>query len=126
MQALHKKYSKKGLAVLGFPCNQFANQEPGSNKEIKAFCTAKYDVSFDMFAKIKVNGKDACDLYKHLTKVGAKPKGKGKVRWNFEKFVLGTNGKVIGRFGPRVKPDDKRVLKLIETEIAKVKKAKKK
>ena len=122
---MHKKYGKKGLAVLGFPCNQFGGQEPGTNKEIKSFCTAKYDVSFDMFAKIKVNGKGACGLYKHLTAATSKPKGKGKVAWNFEKFVVGVDGKVIGRFGPRVKPDDKRIVKLINGELAKVKKAKK-
>ena len=119
MQALHKKYSKKGLAVLGFPCNQFANQEPGTNAEIKQFCKAKYDVSFDMFSKIEVNGSAACGLYKHLTAQNAKPKGKGKVSWNFEKFVVGRDGTVIGRFSPRTKPDDKKLVSLIETALKK-------
>ena len=119
MQALHQKYGKKGLAVLGFPCNQFGNQEPGTNLEIKEFCTSKYEVSFDMFAKVDVNGKTACKLYQHLTKTDAKPKGPGKVTWNFEKFVLGRDGSIIGRFGPRTKPDDPTIVKLITTEIAK-------
>lgn len=119
MQALHEKYGKKGLAVLGFPCNQFANQEPGSNAEIRAFCTSKYDVTFSMFAKIEVNGENACGLYKHLTQTTAKPKGRGDVSWNFEKFVLGRDGEVVGRFGPRVNPSDDQVARLIETELAK-------
>ena len=116
---MHKKYSDKGLAVVAFPCNQFANQEPGSNPEIKTFCKSKYEVSFDMFAKIEVNGENACGLYRHLTQTNAKPKGRGKISWNFEKFVLGRDGTVLGRFGPRVTPTDKDLVKLIETELAK-------
>ena len=115
---MHKKYSKQGLAVLAFPCNQFANQEPGSNAEIKTFCDSKYHVTFDMFAKIEVNGEKACGLYKHLTQTNAKPKGRGEVSWNFEKFVLGRDGTILGRFGPRVKPNAKEIVKLIETELA--------
>ena len=84
---MHKKYSQQGLAVVGFPCNQFGNQEPGTNLKIKEFCTSKYDVTFDMFAKIKVNGKDACGLYKHLKSIAPTPKGEGDVSWNFEKIV---------------------------------------
>ncbi len=118
MQALHAKYNKSGLSVLGFPCNQFGAQEPGTNAEIKSFCTSKYKVSFDMFSKINVNGKNAAPLYKHLTKQAAKPKGPGKVSWNFEKFVVDRQGKVIGRFGPRTKPDDPAVVKLIEDALA--------
>ena len=117
---MHEKYGKQGLVVLGFPCNQFGNQEPGTNLEIKEFCTSKYKVSFDMFAKVEVNGKTACKLYQHLPKSDAKPKGgPGKVAWNFEKFVLGRDGSVIGRFGPRVKPDDAAVVKLVQAERAK-------
>ena len=117
---MHEKYGKQGLVVLGFPCNQFGNQEPGTNLEIKEFCTSKYKVSFDMFAKVEVTGKTACKLYQHLTKSDAKPKGgPGKVAWNFEKFVLGRDGSVIGRFGPRVKPDDAAVVKLVQAELAK-------
>jgi len=117
LQALHKKYGKQGLSVLGFPCNQFGMQEPGSNQEIKQFCTSKYDVSFDMFAKINVNGAEAAPFYKHLTQQDAKPKGSGKVSWNFEKFVLDRQGQVVARFGPRTTPDSAEVLKVLEQEL---------
>ena len=115
---MHKKYSQQGLAVVGFPCNQFGNQEPGTNLEIKEFCTSKYDVTFDMFAKIKVNGKDACGLYKHLKSIAPKPKGEGDVSWNFEKFVLNRKGEVIGRYKPATKPDDPALGKQIEKALA--------
>ena len=118
---MHTKYNKSGLSVLGFPCNQFGAQEPGTNAEIKEFCKSKYEVSFDMFSKVNVNGKDAAPFYKHLRKQAAKPKGPGKVTWNFEKFVIDRQGKVIGRFGPRTKPNDPAVLKLIEGALAKKK-----
>ena len=118
---MHTKYSKSGLSVLGFPCNQFGGQEPGTNAEIKTFCTSKYKVSFDMFSKVNVNGKDAAPFYKHLTKQAAKPKGAGKVAWNFEKFIVDRQGKVIGRFGPGTKPDDPAVIELIESALAKKK-----
>ena len=118
MQALHDKYSKQGLAVVGFPCNQFNNQEPGTAKDIRTFCTDSYSVTFDMFAKIEVNGDSATPFYKHLTGLGAKPKGAGKVAWNFEKFVIDRTGNVVGRFGPRTKPDDPAIIKLIESGLA--------
>ena len=119
LQALHDKYNKKGLSVMGFPCNQFGKQEPGTNLEIKAFCTQRYDVTLDMFAKIDVNGETACGLYKHLTALDTPPKGAGKVSWNFEKFVIGKDGKVVARFEPRTKPDAPEVLKAIEAALAK-------
>jgi glutathione peroxidase len=118
LQALHEKYSGKGLAVLGFPCNQFGSQEPGSAKEIQEFCKANYAVKFDMFAKVEVNGKEACPLYKHLTLLNTKPKGAGKVSWNFEKFVLDRKGHVVARFEPRTKPDAPEVLKVLEAELS--------
>ena len=89
LQRLHEKYSDKGLAILGFPCNQFLKQEPGTAEDIKEFCRVNYGVTFPMFAKIEVKGKGACDLYKHLTSLDTKPKGSGKITWNFEKFVIG-------------------------------------
>jgi len=119
LQALHEKYSKDGLAILGFPCNQFLYQEPGTADEIQEFCRVNYGVTFDMFAKIEVNGKGACDLYKCLTSLDTKPVGPGKISWNFEKFIIGRNGEVVARFGPRTKPDDPEVLKVIEAELAK-------
>ena len=118
LQALHKKYSEKGLAILGFPCNQFSQQEPGTADEIREFCRANYGVTFDMFAKIDVNGDDACALYKHLTALETKPTGAGKISWNFEKFIINRHGDVVARFAPRTKPDDPDVLKVVEAELA--------
>ena len=119
LQAMHEKYGKDGLAILGFPCNQFRSQEPGTAKEIGEFCRTKYGVSFDLFAKIEVNGNGACDLYKTLTALDTKPVGPGKISWNFEKFIVGRNGEVVARFGPRTKPDAAEVVKVIEAELAK-------
>ena len=118
LQAIHKRFSQQGLAIIGFPCNQFGNQEPGTNLEIKEFCTSKYNVTFDMFAKIKVNGEDACDLYKHLKSVAPQPKGEGEVSWNFEKFVLNRKGEVIGRYKPATKPGDPVLMKQIKDALA--------
>ena len=119
LEALHEKYGKEGLAVLGFPCNQFGAQEPGTAEDIQKFCTTKYKVSFPMFAKIEVKGDGACPLYKYLTALDTKPKGKGDVSWNFEKFVVGRNGEVVARFQPGTKPDAPDVMKVIEAELAK-------
>lgn len=119
LQALHKKYADKGLAIVGFPCNQFGKQEPGSATEIREFCTKNYGVSFDLFAKVDVNGDGACDLYKHLTALDVKPKGKGNVNWNFEKFLLDREGKVIARYDPKTKPDAEEVISVIERELGK-------
>ena len=118
LQNLHEKFGGKGLAVLGFPCNQFGKQEPGSETEIAEFCKANYGVEFDMFAKVDVNGDAACPLYKHLTALETKPKGAGKVSWNFEKFLLDRKGNVIGRFEPKTSPEDPALLKAIEAALA--------
>jgi glutathione peroxidase len=117
LQALHKKYAEQGLDVVGFPCNQFGKQEPGTEAEIKEFCSTNYGVEFDLMAKVDVNGDDACDLYKYLTKLETKPQGSGKIGWNFEKFLIGRDGKVIARFSPRTKPDAKEVIAAIETAL---------
>jgi glutathione peroxidase len=118
LQKLHEKYSEKGLSIIGFPCNQFGSQEPGTADEIQEFCRANFGVTFEMFAKISVNGEEACDLYKYLTALDTKPKGKGKIGWNFEKFIIGRNGDVLARFTPRTKPDDPEIVKLLEKELA--------
>ena len=123
LQELHTKYGEQGLKVLGFPCNQFGGQEPGSAEQIQKFCSAKYDVSFPLFAKIEVNGKGACDLYKQLTALQTKPAGKGDISWNFEKFLVGRDGQVVARFSPRTTPDDAALLEAIEAELAKAKPA---
>ena len=119
LQALHDEFSDQGLAILGFPCNQFLWQEPGTADEIQEFCRVNYGVTFDMFAKVKVKGDNACDLYKSLTSLDTKPVGPGKISWNFEKFIIGRDGEVVARFSPRTKPEDPAVLKVIEAELAK-------
>ena len=119
LQTLHEQYADKGLVVVGFPCNQFGRQEPGSAEEIKTFCKENYGVSFPMMAKVEVSGEDACDFYKHLTALDLKPKGPGKVSWNFEKFVIGKDGTAVARFEPRTAPDAEEVVEVIEAELAK-------
>jgi glutathione peroxidase len=119
LEALHDKYASQGLAILAFPCNQFGQQEPGTPEEIQTFCKTNYAVEFDLFGKVDVNGDKACELYKHLTALDVKPKGKGAISWNFEKFVIGRSGEVVARFAPRTKPDDAEVVKAIEAELAK-------
>ncbi len=119
LQALHEKYGPKGLAILGFPCNQFGAQEPGTADEIREFCSTRYHVSFQMFSKVDVNGADASPLYKYLTALDTKPKGPGKIDWNFEKFILNRRGEVVARFAPRTRPDDPQIVKVIEAELAK-------
>ena len=116
LQAVHSKYAKKGFTVLGFPCNQFGKQEPGTSLEIKEFCTDKYDVTFPLHSKIEVNGDNAHPLYKKLKK---ESDGSDKIRWNFEKFLLDGEGKVIKRFSPRTKPDAPEVIAAIETALKK-------
>jgi glutathione peroxidase len=117
LQALHKKYNERGLMVLGFPCNQFGQQEPGTAKDIQEFCKVNYGVTFDMFSKVEVNGVDACPLYKYLTSVDTKPAGSGKITWNFEKFVLDRKGNLIARFAPRTKPDAPAVLAVLDQAL---------
>lgn len=103
LEELYKKYKDEGLAVLGFPCNQFAGQDPAGNTEILEFCQLNYGVTFDMFQKIKVNGKDAHPLFQHLkTAVSGKPGG--RIKWNFTKFLVSKDGAAVERFEPVVKP----------------------
>ena len=98
LQALHAKHAKDGLAILGFPCNDFGGQEPGDDAKIKKFACSEYKVEFDLFSKVKIVGKDACPLYKFLTGKDTNPKYSGPVQWNFEKFLIARDGTVIGRF----------------------------
>ena len=119
LEELHEKYADKGLAVLGFPCNQFGGQEPGTEAQIAEFCEATYKVKFPMFAKIDVNGEKAAPLYKYLTSLDTQPKGKGDISWNFEKFLIGKDGKVVARFAPRTEPDSAEVVSAIDAELAK-------
>ena len=116
LQALHEKYKDQGFTVLGFPCNDFGAQEPGTNEEIKTFCSTKYNVSFPMFDKLHVKGPEQHALYSALTgKGGAFP---GDVKWNFGKFLIGKDGKPLQRFEPRTPPDAPAVVAAIEKAIA--------
>jgi glutathione peroxidase len=119
LQALHERYADKGLVILGFPANEFGEQEPGSNEEIKAFCTDEYQVKFPMFAKVVVKGDGQCDLYKFLTGADTNPKFAGEIKWNFTKFLIGRDGQIVNRFEPKVKPSDEVVVNAIEAELAK-------
>ena len=117
LEALHEKYGPQGLAVLGFPCNQFGQQEPGNEQAIQQFCQKNYGVKFDMFSKVEVNGDGASPLYKYLTALETKPKGSGPISWNFEKFLIGRDGTVIARFDPRTKPDAPELVAAIEAQL---------
>ncbi len=117
LQQLHEKYHKRGLRILGFPANNFGGQEPGTNAEIKRFCTSKYDVGFDMFAKVSVQGEPQCALYRFLTSEEKNPKHGGEIRWNFTKFLVDRNGEIIGRFEPRVKPSSREVVNAVENAL---------
>jgi glutathione peroxidase len=119
LEALHEKYSKEGLVVLGFPCNQFLRQEPGTPQQIREFCTDKYNVKFDLFEKIDVKGKNQTPLYKWLTSTDGTPSDPGDVKWNFEKFLVGKDGKVVARYRSGVKPESPQVVQAIETELKK-------
>ncbi len=105
LEELHRKYADKGVEVLGFPCNQFGKQEPGDANEIKNFCSLTYDVTFPMFAKIDVNGPKAHPLYQYLEDEARGFLGSKNVKWNFTKFLVGRDGKVLRRFPPTAKPE---------------------
>ena len=112
LQELHKKYAAKGLAVLGFPCNQFGAQEPGTEEQIQQFCSTSYGVEFPLFAKVEVNGEGRHPLYAHLI-------GDGEdISWNFEKFLVDGDGQTIARFSPRTTPDDPELVAAIEKALA--------
>jgi len=121
LEKLHEKYGSGGLVVLGVPANDFGKQEPGTNEEIAKFCSSKYNVKFDMLAKVPVKGEEKCDLYKYLTSKQTDPKFAGEIKWNFTKFLIGRNGEIVARFESKVKPESAEVTKAIEAELAKKK-----
>jgi len=106
LEALHVKYGDKGLSVLGFPCNQFLGQEPGTEAEIKSFCSLTYGVEFDMFSKIDVNGEHTHQLYSFLKSKAGGTLGIDTIKWNFTKFLVDSDGKVVGRYGSSTKPKE--------------------
>src|SRR5712671_3646421 len=116
LEALYEKYKDKGLVVLGFPCNQFGAQEPGTNEEIKQFCSSKYNVTFPLFDKIEVNGPNRHPLYVALA--GKDSPFPGDIKWNFTKFLIGRDGKILKRFDSKVKPDSPEMIAAIEAALA--------
>ncbi len=116
LQSLHAKYADQGLVVLGFPANNFGGQEPGTEAEIAEFCTTKYSVEFPMFSKVSVKGDDKAPLFVYLTSA-ENPDKQGDIGWNFEKFLVGKDGKLIRRFGTRTKPDDDGLVAAVETAL---------
>jgi glutathione peroxidase len=118
LEQLQKQYEDQGFTVLGFPCNQFMGQEPGSNEEIQEFCSMTYGVTFPLMDKVKVNGKNRHPLYAELTQTVADDGKAGKVKWNFEKYVIAPDG-TVSRFRPSTQPDDPAVIAAIEAGITK-------
>ena len=118
LEKLYAKYKSKGLTVLGFPANEFGKQEPGTDKEIKEFCTTKYNVTFPMFSKIVVKGEGQHPLYKHLTSKETDPKFAGDIEWNFAKFLINRKGEIVARFKAPVDPMKPEVIAEIEKHLA--------
>ena len=117
LEKLYEKYENKGFVILGFPANNFGGQEPGTNEEIKTFCSSKYNVTFPMYSKISVKGADIHPLYQFLTDKQANPKTGGDIQWNFTKFLVGKDGKVIARFESAVTPESPEVTGAIEKAL---------
>ncbi|OLZ58664.1 glutathione peroxidase [Amycolatopsis keratiniphila] len=117
LEKLQERYADKGFSVVGFPCNQFAGQEPGTAEEIQTFCSTTYGVSFPLFEKLDVNGESRHPLYAELTKAADAEGAAGDVQWNFEKFLVSPSGEVVGRFRPRTEPEDETITKAIDAAI---------
>jgi glutathione peroxidase len=118
LQQIYDEYREDGLEVLGFPCNQFGAQEPGSDAEVKQFCTSRYSVTFPMFSKIEVNGPGRAPLYAWLTAQSTQPDGPGDIAWNFAKFLIGKDGRVRARFNPQVEPGSNEIRNAIGEALA--------
>lgn len=117
LQKIYELYKDRGFEILGFPCNDFGGQEPGTNEEIKSFCSLNYKVTFSMFDKVKVKGDAKAPLFDLLTNNSVA--GKSSIRWNFEKFIIDKEGNVVDRFRSATKPDSKKITSLIERELSK-------
>jgi glutathione peroxidase len=118
LQKLYEKYMERGFVVLGFPANNFLGQEPGTNAEIKQFCSAKFAVTFPMFAKISVKGDDQAPLYTYLTDKRTNPQYGGEIGWNFNKFLVGRDGKIVNRWGSKTAPENKDLVEAVEAALA--------
>ena len=117
LQKLYTTYKDRGFVILGFPANNFLGQEPGTNEEIKEFCSLKYGVTFPMFSKISVKGDDKHPLYKFLTEKETNPDFGGEITWNFNKFLVGKDGKILAHFSQKDKPEDEKVVQAIEAAL---------
>lgn len=117
LQAIYNKYKEKGFEILAFPCNDFGGQEPGSNEEIKEFCTGNFNVSFPLFDKIKVLGEEKSPLYDRL--INSSKVEKGDIKWNFEKFLIDKNGNIVERYRSKIIPEGEEITKAIERELSK-------
>ena len=117
LESLYEKYKDKGLVIVGIPANNFMSQEPGTDAEIKKFCSSKYNVSFPMMSKVSVKGDDKAPLYAFLTNKSTDPKYGGEIQWNFTKFLFDRNGKPVARFEPAVTPDSPEVLSAVEAAL---------
>ena len=118
LEELHRKLGSRGFAVLGFPCNDFGAQEPGTESEIKTFCESRYDVTFPLFAKLHVKGAERAPLYEFLTSQKTGPDGPGDIQWNFAKFVVDGEGKVRARFAPTVEPSNPELVNAVESALS--------
>lgn len=118
LESIYEKYKDRGFVIIGIPANNFGGQEPGSNQEIKTFCTAKYHVTFPMMSKVSVKGSDITPLYQFLTDKNLHPQTGGEIGWNFTKFLVGADGKVLARFDSAVEPDSPEVTTAIEKALS--------
>ena len=118
LQSLYERYRERGFEILGFPANDFLWQEPGSDQEIKQFCSTTYSVNFPLFSKITVKGRNIHPLYRFLTDKETNPSFSGKITWNFNKFLVDRNGRIVNRFDSKVEPLDERVLSAVEGAVA--------
>jgi glutathione peroxidase len=117
LEELYRAYKDRGLVVLGFPCNQFGAQEPGTEEEIKTFCSTQYDVTFPMFQKLEVNGGGAHPLYAWLTAQATEPEGPGPIVWNFGKFLIGRDGAILARYKPTTAPASEKLIAGVERAL---------
>jgi glutathione peroxidase len=118
LESVYEKYKDRGFVIVGIPANNFGSQEPGTNQEIKTFCTTKYNVTFPMMSKVSVKGDDKTPLYQFLTDKAANPQTGGEIQWNFTKFLIGRDGRVITRFESAVTPDSPEVVAAIEKALS--------